>query len=319
MGLAAPFARRHWSSPFGEWPQWRKDLGLGPHRGMDFNGLKVGTAIPSSGPGTVVGCGFSKVLGFWVVVHYPSARVFFGYCHLQQQGPAVGTVFSRAGVTVARVGNTGTATTGPHLHLTASRVNGFPGTVGVINPAAFFTSTAVASSIATTTIATTTIGGFLMGLSDRQQETVASQVNSLFDAVFRGGDSMPDGRRSIGQSLADIAAGRRPVVLRDTNADGRLDQLSALQDQADTNTMVRELAARTAALQAAVAAVAAGTGADAEHVAAQIDAAVEAALARHVSIVSTELEKALQGDFDDLRARLAALPEEVRKELKAAL
>lgn len=151
MSLVAPFPKANWSSPFGEWPQWRKDMGLGPHRGMDFNGLPSGTPIPASGYGRVTYEGWSSVLGYMVVVYYPEARVYFGYCHLARRGPAVGTEFQR-GATVALLGNTGSATTGPHLHLTASRVNGNPGVVEVIDPAAFFTTTAPSGGTTTTPI-----------------------------------------------------------------------------------------------------------------------------------------------------------------------
>lgn len=83
-----------------------------------------------------------------------------------------------------------------------------------------------------------------MALTDAQQLQLLNQVNSVFTAVFRGGDSMPDGKRSIGQSLADIASGARPVVHRDRDLDGDVDAVPALQDQADTNSMVRQLIAR---------------------------------------------------------------------------
>jgi hypothetical protein len=141
MSLVAPFNKSYWSSPFGEWPQWRKNMGLGPHRGLDFSGMKSWTSIPTSGAGRVVMNGWSDGLGWYVVVYYPAGRVYFGYCHLAQRGPAVGTQFTRAGVHLAYVGNTGSATTGPHLHMTASPVNGHPGTVAVVNPAPYLTST----------------------------------------------------------------------------------------------------------------------------------------------------------------------------------
>jgi murein DD-endopeptidase MepM/ murein hydrolase activator NlpD len=45
---------------------------------------------------------------------------YVGYCHLQKPGLEVGTKV-KAGDTVGLVGNTGSASSGPHLHMTVSR------------------------------------------------------------------------------------------------------------------------------------------------------------------------------------------------------
>jgi len=134
--LTAPFSEEHAADPFGDWPQWRRDMGLGPHRGQDWNGLEPGTPIPASGAGTVTLSQWNGVLGWEVVVYYPSDEVYIGYCHLYEEGPPVGTQVTRLD-TVGRLGNTGSASTGAHLHMTASRSNGDPGTVNVIDPMQF--------------------------------------------------------------------------------------------------------------------------------------------------------------------------------------
>ncbi|MGW4930436.1 M23 family metallopeptidase [Agromyces sp. NPDC004153] len=145
MTLAPPFPSTNWSDPFGDWPPWRKDMGLGPHRGLDTNGLLAGTSIRSSGEGQVAwrthmsdGAAEDTGLGHRIVVFYPSDDVYLGYCHLlQDPGLPVGSTVN-PGEAVALLGNSGSSSTAAHLHLTASRQNGDPGSVGVIDPAPFF-------------------------------------------------------------------------------------------------------------------------------------------------------------------------------------
>lgn len=89
-----------------------------PHRGVDF-AVASGTPIKSATSGKVVVSKKSVVLGNVVVVEDPKG-VFWGYCHLHGVGLAVGTPV-KAGVTViGKVGNTGTASRGAHLHFTCS-------------------------------------------------------------------------------------------------------------------------------------------------------------------------------------------------------
>lgn len=146
MSLAPPFSAARRADPFGDWPQWRRDMGLGPHRGMDWNGLPAGTAIPASGSGVCTAEGWSDALGWWAVIRYTvdGSDVYFGYCHMQDRTHLRYGVWVATGDRVGRVGNTGTASTGTHLHLTASRQNGNPGVVPVINPADFLTDAAPA-------------------------------------------------------------------------------------------------------------------------------------------------------------------------------
>ena len=69
--------------------------------------------------GKVVVSKWNTVLGNVVVVE-DHKGVFWGYCHLRDVGAPIGTECV-AGVTViGKVGNTGTASRGAHLHFTCS-------------------------------------------------------------------------------------------------------------------------------------------------------------------------------------------------------
>ena len=90
------------------------------HRGTDFK-VGEGTPVPVIGNGVVDAVFHSVALGNVIVVHHhlDGRDVFSGYCHLSQTLVKPGLVVNRGNL-IARSGNTGTATTGPHLHLTMS-------------------------------------------------------------------------------------------------------------------------------------------------------------------------------------------------------
>lgn len=89
-----------------------------PHRGLDFP-KPEGTPIPALLPGVVVINGTSGELGYVIEVEYDGGRrwKFMGHCHMLRPGLKLGTRF-QAGDTLGYTGNTGTATTGPHDHVT---------------------------------------------------------------------------------------------------------------------------------------------------------------------------------------------------------
>ena len=87
------------------------------HRGDDYNGVREGTRVKAVNDGTVVFSGFSSVLGNVVVVRVK--LWFFGYCHLKTATVAVGAKVA-SGDTIGLLGNTGSASSGPHLHFTLS-------------------------------------------------------------------------------------------------------------------------------------------------------------------------------------------------------
>jgi murein DD-endopeptidase MepM/ murein hydrolase activator NlpD len=88
------------------------------HRGVDF-AVAGGSPIKAATSGVVTVSKWNTVLGNVVVVQDPKG-VYWGYCHLRDAGIPVGTKVV-AGVTViGKVGNTGTASRGAHLHFTCS-------------------------------------------------------------------------------------------------------------------------------------------------------------------------------------------------------
>lgn len=93
-----------------------------PHSGVDF-AMPENTPIPAIARGTIVLQQFSKVLGNVSVQRVMSKEgeiYFVGYCHLAKPGLAVGRKVAE-GEIIGLVGNTGSASTGAHLHMTVSK------------------------------------------------------------------------------------------------------------------------------------------------------------------------------------------------------
>lgn len=90
-----------------------------PHSGVDW-ARPEGTPIPAIANGTIVLQQFSQVLGnvsVLRVMDMDKKLWYVGYCHLKAEGLPVGTKVQE-GDTIAFVGNTGSASSGAHLHLT---------------------------------------------------------------------------------------------------------------------------------------------------------------------------------------------------------
>lgn len=85
------------------------------HRGCDYNGLPEGTPLKAVCDGKIVNILTSKALGNIVVLQV-GAR-FFAYCHMQKPTTLKLGQIVKAGDVVGFLGNTGTASSGPHLHL----------------------------------------------------------------------------------------------------------------------------------------------------------------------------------------------------------
>lgn len=116
-----PFPDKCRTDKFGIWPKWRKDAGLGAHRGTDWgNGVK-GKTIPAVTTGKIEMVKWSAVLGWVVVQSNTNGKWFIGYCHLKEK-PAlkVGQAI-KVGEAIGKVGNTGSASAGDHLHATLGR------------------------------------------------------------------------------------------------------------------------------------------------------------------------------------------------------
>lgn len=95
------------------------------HRGVDFQ-VAARTLIPAIGNGIVWRVGWSNALGnITVIRHYlpGQADVYSGYAHQATVSVKPGQAVARR-QSIGSVGATGTAATGPHLHLTLSREPG---------------------------------------------------------------------------------------------------------------------------------------------------------------------------------------------------
>lgn len=108
---------------FGNWAQWRKNMGLGRHRGHDFAPGR-GKSIPALADGVVVNTqydttGKRTVLGNVIEVRADDG-MFYGFAHMAEQPAYKVGQRVRRGDILGHVGSTGTATTGPHLHMTLS-------------------------------------------------------------------------------------------------------------------------------------------------------------------------------------------------------
>lgn len=120
--MKLPFHFSKITGRFGTLSEYRRKNGMQPHSGVDF-AMPEGTPIPAIAKGTIVLQQFSKVLGNVLVqrVMSKSGEIYFvGYCHLKDSGLEVGTKVAE-GEVIGLVGNTGSASTGAHLHMTVSK------------------------------------------------------------------------------------------------------------------------------------------------------------------------------------------------------
>ena len=132
-----PFPDSKITGHYGTLSEYRRARGMQAHSGTDW-AMPSGTLIPAIADGEIKLIQWSNILG-WVVVQSAKDKKgqvwFIGYCHLtcsKHKDNCKGDHASPLGkakvgdkVTVGqkylRVGNTGSATTGSHLHATASK------------------------------------------------------------------------------------------------------------------------------------------------------------------------------------------------------
>lgn len=128
-----PFDPKFITGRFGTLSEFRRARGMQPHSGVDW-ARPEGTPIPSIANGTIVLQQWSDVLGNVSVLRvmgHDKKLYYVGFCHLAKPGLEVGTKV-KEGDTIGLIGNTGSASSGPHLHLTVSReVKGVFGPVSV--------------------------------------------------------------------------------------------------------------------------------------------------------------------------------------------
>jgi murein DD-endopeptidase MepM/ murein hydrolase activator NlpD len=117
-----PFEPKFITGRFGTLSEFRKKNGMQPHSGVDW-ARPEGTFIPAIASGTIVLQQWSDVLGNVSVLRVmdkDKKLAYVGFCHLSQPGLDVGTKLKEGDI-VGYVGNTGSASSGAHLHLTVSR------------------------------------------------------------------------------------------------------------------------------------------------------------------------------------------------------
>ena len=117
-----PFEPKFITGRFGTLSEFRRARGMQAHSGVDW-ARPEGTPIPALASGTIVLQQFSQVLGNVSVLRVMGndKRLYYiGYCHLKAEGLEVGQKV-KEGDTIGFVGNTGSASSGSHLHLTVSR------------------------------------------------------------------------------------------------------------------------------------------------------------------------------------------------------
>ena len=114
------------SDKFGTHNETRKKLGLGPHRGLDYS-VAAGTPLVAVGSGRIKNIGETKILGHFIEISAPvvvDGKIevkIFGYYHLRDDQSAKWKVGDpvKGGEVICHSGNTGTASSGPHLHFMA--------------------------------------------------------------------------------------------------------------------------------------------------------------------------------------------------------
>ena len=117
-----PFDPKFITGRFGTLSEFRRSRGMQPHSGVDW-ARPEGTPIPSIANGTIVLQQWSDVLGNVSVLRVmdkDKKLAYVGFCHLAKPGLEVGTKV-KEGETIGLVGNTGSASSGAHLHLTVGR------------------------------------------------------------------------------------------------------------------------------------------------------------------------------------------------------
>lgn len=113
---------------FGERPAYYAQFGLAGHDGVDI-GCPGGSEVFAMAPGTVkeVNYHYNRPYGVNLRIESPGGYVHI-YAHLRSIEVAKGEDVTR-GQVVARSGNTGTSTTGAHLHIGLRKIGhgGLPG------------------------------------------------------------------------------------------------------------------------------------------------------------------------------------------------
>lgn len=113
---------------FGTLAKYRKSA----HRGTDW-ALPEKTVIGAFADGKIEKIFWSDVLGWVVVQSIAGTGFYIGYCHLAAKPSSIKEGMEvLTGRAIGRVGNTGSASTGAHLHVTLSKT-----VMGVVSGAVY--------------------------------------------------------------------------------------------------------------------------------------------------------------------------------------
>lgn len=112
-----PFPKAKRGDEFGNLAPYRKGR---PHRGLDWS-VKEGSKIKAITTGRVIENAWSDGLGWYLIHSAEKGKMFVIYAHLKEKSALEVDQVIRGGKDIiGLVGNTGTFTTGAHLHLSVA-------------------------------------------------------------------------------------------------------------------------------------------------------------------------------------------------------
>lgn len=194
-----------------------QNIGRGfPHNGVDQghgNGAAVDLEIRSPAAGVVTFAGSYGSYGKVIFITHADGWVSVLAHHARQFVKAGDRVTQ--GQLIAVMGNSGTVYVHNHQELRDDRGR-------QVDPLLHLSSASTAANTTTP---------LELEMTPEQNR----MLTSVYDAIFNGGPSMKDGTKSVAQTLADISKTVNQAVVRDGK------NIAQIQDNADTNTMVRKL------------------------------------------------------------------------------
>lgn len=118
MTWIEPFPKNKRGDEFGNLAPYRNGR---PHRGLDWS-VKEGSVIKAIATGRVIENAWSDGLGWYLIHSAEKGKLFVIYAHLKEQSKLEVDQVIRAGEDIiGKVGNTGSFTTGAHLHLSVAK------------------------------------------------------------------------------------------------------------------------------------------------------------------------------------------------------
>ena len=118
MTWIEPFPKNKRGDEFGNLAPYRNGR---PHRGLDWS-VKEGSIIKAIATGRVIENAWSDGLGWYLIHSAEKGKLFVIYAHLKEQSKLEVDQVIRAGEDIiGKVGNTGSFTTGAHLHLSVAK------------------------------------------------------------------------------------------------------------------------------------------------------------------------------------------------------